>query len=348
MKKNKKFLLTLIILMMAQMLFAGGIRTDDPSKKDERVKRTEEVCEIYRKLKRKVTKESALNFKDYISDEFAKGITDTQFNNIIKMFSLDNPPIDESSSLEEKKLILSYYLLEKYMPRDFNYIQAKNFLFNDEGTNPSKTKITDMQKSNDFYISWIKENDGWYILGMEYDEDSPLHMREKKYDFNKDHARSVFVAQRYEEPFLVCATFPLPLTKENFERYYPGGYFRFKEGRNIYFTAGCSWQLTDIANYFFFDAGVEGRFNIFFGEHFSISPELAALGKLNLVTSDPSIGIAGEGSLTFHFINNSGCDMLAIKTFYQHSLIFPFKKDSDRFDLGTIGLGFYINLDDIF
>ncbi|MBQ1727861.1 MAG: hypothetical protein II039_10805, partial [Treponema sp.] len=172
---------------------------------------------------------------------------------------------------------------------------------------------------------------------------SPLHMREKKYDFNNDKALNVFVAQRYEMLFLVCATLPLPLTKENFERYYPGGYLRFREGKNIYFTAGCSWQLTDRANYFFFDAGVEGRFNIFFGEHFSISPELAAIGKLNLVTSDPSVGIAGEGSLTFHFINDSGYDALAIKTFYQHSFIFPFRKESDRFDLGAIGLGFYIN-----
>ncbi|MBQ5449671.1 MAG: hypothetical protein IIT57_06485, partial [Treponema sp.] len=111
MKKNKKFLLTLIILMMAQMLFAGEMRSDDPSKKDARIKKTEEVCEIYRNLKGTVTKESALKFKDYLSDEFAKGITATQYKNIIKMFSLDTPPINEASSLEEKKLVLSYYLL---------------------------------------------------------------------------------------------------------------------------------------------------------------------------------------------------------------------------------------------
>ena len=344
MKKNsKKFLLALIILMMAQMLFAGEMRSDDPSKKDVRIKKTEEVCKIYRNLNRNVTKESVLKFKDYLSDEFAKSITKAQYNNIIKMFSLDNSPIDESSSLEEKKAILSYYLLEKYMPRDFNSIWTKSSLSEGNGTTPPRTGITDMQDANNFFISWKKENDDWYILGMEYDEDSPLHIREKKYDFNKDKAANVFIAQRHEELFLLCATFPLPLTKENFERYYPGGYLRFRDGRNIYFTAGCSWQLTDIANYFFFDAGVEGRFNIFFGEHFSISPELAAIGKLNLVTSDPSAGIAGEGSLTFHFINNSGCDSLAIKTFYQHSFIFPFRKESDRFDIGTIGVGFYIN-----
>ena len=343
MKKNKKFLLTLIILMMAQMLFAGEMRSDDPSKKDARIKKTEEVCEIYRNLKGSVTKESALKFKEYLSDEFAKSITATQYKNIIKMFSLDTPPIDESSSLEEKKLVLSYYLLEKYWPSGFNSIWTKSSLSDGNGTTPPKTEITDMQDANNFYISWTKENDDWYIYGMEYDEKSPLHMREKKYDFNNDKALNVFVAQRYEMLFLACATLPLPLTKENFERYYPGGYLRFREGKNIYFTAGCSWQLTDIANYFFFDAGVEGRFNIFFGEHFSISPEVAAIGKLNLVTSDPSVGIAGEGSLTFHFIKDSGYDALAIKTFYQHSFIFPFRKESDRFDLGAIGLGFYIN-----
>ena len=98
--------------MMAQMLFAGEMRSDDPSKKDARIKKTEEVCEIYRNLKGTVTKESALKFKEYLSDEFAKGITATQYKNIIKMFSLDTPPIDEGSSLEEKKLVLSYYLLE--------------------------------------------------------------------------------------------------------------------------------------------------------------------------------------------------------------------------------------------
>ena len=344
MKKN--ILFALIIFMMAQMLFAGG-KGRDSSEKDIRIILSEKICKLFPGDRKPLKKETVLKFADYISNEFVNGITNVQYNNIIKMFSLDNLPVDESSSFEEKKFILAYYLLEKYRSRDYGYLYPTDYLKDDKVTGISETKISSgsYSKVNCILISWINENDNWYIAGMKYSEDSILQVREKIYNFNKDHISKIVIAQRPEELVILGVTCPVPFTEENYDVYYPGGYIRGKGGKNIYFTGGFSWQLTDKANYFFADGGAEVRFNVFFGEKFSISPELTALAKLNLVTSDPSAGITGEGGFTFHFINDGGKDFFAIKPFYQHSFIFPFRKESDSFNLGTVGLAVHFKFD---
>jgi len=315
-------------------------------------KQTEELCVIIPTYYQKLKNETVLKFQKYISDEFVKSITEIQYNNIIMMFNLENTPIDENSSLEDKKFLLAYYLLEKYRPRSSSSYHLKNdWTFKAIGQNYqniiSNTAYSSV-KENDIIIDWVKENDNWYIKGMVYDIEAPLHKREKQYNLNKNHISKVIIDGRQEEFSMLCATIPLPFTKENLETYYPGGFFRFKSGRIFNFIGGCNWQLTDKANYFFLDAGMEARINVFFGNHFSISPEIAAIGKLNLITSEPAAGITGEGGLTFHLINRDGKDSVAIKTFYQKVFIFPFRKESNNFDFQAVGIGIYLNFDDIF
>ena len=349
MKKTIKNLVTILAIFMAsQMLFAQS-KNDKNKEKDIRIVRSEEICKIIPSAYDKPLKrDTVTKFSKYISDKYAQSITIVQYNNIIKMFYLKNSPVDENTTIEEKKFILSYFLLQKYRQDETLVVCDK--LIEDNTTAEYKTIISDCpncttnKTHNDIYINWIEENGNWYIYEMSFHTNAPLYMREVKFDYNRDHVRKVFIAPRHEYLFTATGTVPLPATEENLEKYYPGLSLRGKNGRNIYFTGGVSWQMTDVANYFFGDAGVETRFNIFFGDNFSLSPEIAAIAKLNLVTSDPAAGIVGEAGMTFHITSVSGTDLVGIRTFYQHSFIFPFRKESDSFNFGAVGLGFYLNL----
>lgn len=348
MKKTIKNLVTILAIFMAsQMLFAQKIN-DKSKENDIRIILSEEICKIIPLNDKPLKRDTVTKFSKYISDTYAQSITIVQYNNIIKMFYLKNSPVDENTSVEEKKFILSYFLLEKYRPNEYDSYGAKKYLIEDKAASQYKTLISNQsynpETSNDIYINWIEENGSWYICGMSFHVDAPLYMREVKFDYNRDHVRKVFIAPRHEELVTINGTLPLPATEENLEKYYPGLSVKWERGRTFNFEYGVSWQMTDVANYFFCDAGVETRFNIFFGDNFSLSPEIAAIAKLNLVTSDPAAGIVGEAGMTFHITSASGADFFGIRTFYQHSFIFPFRKESDSFNFGAIGLGFYLNL----
>ncbi|GEM_PF-1223588 len=348
MKKTIKNLVTILAIFMAsQMLFAQKIN-DKSKENDIRIILSEEICKIIPLNDKPLKRDTVTKFSKYISDTYAQSITIVQYNNIIKMFYLKNSPVDENTSVEEKKFILSYFLLEKYRPNEYDSYGAKKYLIEDKAASQYKTLISNQsynpETSNDIYINWIEENGSWYICGMSFHVDAPLYMREVKFDYNRDHVRKVFIAPRHEELVTINGTLPLPATEENLEKYYPGLSVKWERGRTFNFEYGVSWQMTDVANYFFCDAGVETRFNIFFGDNFSLSPEIAAIAKLNLVTSDPAAGIVGEAGMTFHITSASGADFFGIRTFYQHSFIFPFRKESDSFNFGAVGLGFYLNL----
>lgn len=348
MKKTIKNLVTILAIFMAsQMLFAQKIN-DKSKENDIRIILSEEICKIIPLNDKPLKRDTVTKFSKYISDTYAQSITIVQYNNIIKMFYLKNSPVDENTSVEEKKFILSYFLLEKYRPNEYDSYGAKKYLIEDKAASQYKTLISNQsynpETSNDIYINWIEENGSWYICGMSFHVDAPLYMREVKFDYNRDHVRKVFIAPRHEELVTINGTLPLPATEENLEKYYPGLSVKWERGRTFNFEYGVSWQMTDVANYFFCDAGVGTRFNIFFGDNFSLSPEIAAIAKLNLVTSDPAAGIVGEAGMTFHITSASGADFFGIRTFYQHSFIFPFRKESDSFNFGAIGLGFYLNL----
>lgn len=348
MKKTIKNLVTILAIFMAsQMLFAQKIN-DKSKENDIRIILSEEICKIIPLNDKPLKRDTVTKFSKYISDTYAQSITIVQYNNIIKMFYLKNSPVDENTSVEEKKFILSYFLLEKYRPNEYDSYGAKKYLIEDKAASQYKTLISNQsynpETSNDIYINWIEENGSWYICGMSFHVDAPLYMREVKFDYNRDHVRKVFIAPRHEELVTINGTLPLPATEENLEKYYPGLSIKWERGRTFNFEYGVSWQMTDVANYFFCDAGVETRFNIFFGDNFSLSPEIAAIAKLNLVTSDPAAGIVGEAGMTFHITSASGADFFGIRTFYQHSFIFPFRKESDSFNFGAVGLGFYLNL----
>lgn len=348
MKKTIKNLVTILAIFMAsQMLFAQKIN-DKSKENDIRIILSEEICKIIPLNDKPLKRDTVTKFSKYISDTYAQSITIVQYNNIIKMFYLKNSPVDENTSVEEKKFILSYFLLEKYRPNEYDSYGAKKYLIEDKAASQYKTLISNQsynpETSNDIYINWIEENGSWYICGMSFHVDAPLYMREVKFDYNRDHVRKVFITPRHEELVTINGTLPLPATEENLEKYYPGLSVKWERGRTFNFEYGVSWQMTDVANYFFCDAGVGTRFNIFFGDNFSLSPEIAAIAKLNLVTSDPAAGIVGEAGMTFHITSASGADFFGIRTFYQHSFIFPFRKESDSFNFGAIGLGFYLNL----
>lgn len=348
MKKTVKKLVTILAIFMAsQMLFAQS-KNDKNKENDIRIILSEEICKIIPLNDKPLKRDTVTKFSKYISDTYAQSITIVQYNNIIKMFYLKNSPVDENTSVEEKKFILSYFLLEKYRPNKYDSYGAKKYLIEDKAASQYKTLISNQsynsETSNDIYINWIEENGSWYICGMSFHVDAPLYMREVKFDYNRDHVRKVFIAPRHEELVTINGTLPLPATEENLEKYYPGLSVKWERGRTFNFEYGVSWQMTDVANYFFCDAGVGTRFNIFFGDNFSLSPEIAAIAKLNLVTSDPAAGIVGEAGMTFHITSVSGTDLFGIRTFYQHSFIFPFKKESDSFNFGAVGLGFYLNL----
>ncbi|MCR5387384.1 MAG: hypothetical protein K6E69_09720 [Treponema sp.] len=348
MKKTVKKLVTILAIFMAsQMLFAQS-KNDKNKEKDIRIVRSEEICKIIPLNDKPLKRDTVTKFSKYISDKYAQSITIVQYNNIIKMFYLKNSPVDENTSVEEKKFILSYFLLQKYRQDETLVVWDK--LIEDNTTAEYKTIISDLpncttnKTHNDIYITWIEENGSWYICEMSFHVDAPLYMREVKFDYNRDHVRKVFIAPRHEELVTINGTLPLPATEENLEKYYPGLSVKWERGRTFNFEYGVSWQMTDVANYFFCDAGVGTRFNIFFGDNFSLSPEIAAIAKLNLVTSDPAAGIVGEAGMTFHITSASGADFFGIRTFYQHSFIFPFRKESDSFNFGAVGLGFYLNL----
>ncbi|WP_318661886.1 hypothetical protein [Treponema sp.] len=348
MKKTIKNLVTILAIFMAsQMLFAQKIN-DKSKENDIRIILSEEICKIIPLNDKPLKRDTVTKFSKYISDTYAQSITIVQYNNIIKMFYLKNSPVDENTSVEEKKFILSYFLLEKYRPNEYDSYGAKKYLIEDKAASQYKTLISNQsynpETSNDIYINWIEENGSWYICGMSFHVDAPLYMREVKFDYNRDHVRKVFIAPRHEELVTINGTLPLPATEENLEKYYPGLSVKWERGRTFNFEYGVSWQMTDVANYFFCDAGVGTRLNIFFGDNFSLSPEIAAIAKLNLVTSDPAAGIVGEAGMTFHITSASGADFFGIRTFYQHSFIFPFRKESDSFNFGAVGLGFYLNL----
>ena len=348
MKKTVKNLVTILAIFTAsQMLFAQKIN-DKSKENDIRIILSEEICKIIPLNDKPLKRDTVTKFSKYISDTYAQSITIVQYNNIIKMFYLKNSPVDENTSVEEKKFILSYFLLEKYRPNEYDSYGAKKYLIEDKAASQYKTLISNQsynpETSNDIYINWIEENGSWYICGMSFHTNAPLYMREVKFDYNRDHVRKVFIAPRHEELVTINGTLPLPATEENLEKYYPGLSVKWERGRTFNFEYGVSWQMTDVANYFFCDAGVGTRFNIFFGDNFSLSPEIAAIAKLNLVTSDPAAGIVGEAGMTFHITSASGADFFGIRTFYQHSFIFPFRKESDSFNFGAVGLGFYLNL----
>ncbi|MBP5587612.1 MAG: hypothetical protein J6X37_02670 [Treponema sp.] len=348
MKKTVKNLVTILAIFTAsQMLFAQKIN-DKSKENDIRIILSEEICKIIPLNDKPLKRDTVTKFSKYISDTYAQSITIVQYNNIIKMFYLKNSPVDENTSVEEKKFILSYFLLEKYRPNEYDSYGAKKYLIEDKAASQYKTLISNQsynpETSNDIYINWIEENGSWYICGMSFHTNAPLYMREVKFDYNRDHVRKVFIAPRHEELVTINGTLPLPATEENLEKYYPGLSVKWERGRTFNFEYGVSWQMTDVANYFFCDAGVGTRFNIFFGDNFSLSPEIAAIAKLNLVTSDPAASIVGEAGMTFHITSASGADFFGIRTFYQHSFIFPFRKESDSFNFGAVGLGFYLNL----
>lgn len=349
MKKTVKKLVTILAIFMAsQMLFAQS-KNDKNKEKDIRIVRSEEICKIIpRDYDKPLKRDTVTKFSKYISDKYAQSITIVQYNNIIKMFYLKNSPVDENTTIEEKKFILSYFLLEKYRPNEYDSYGAKKYLIEDKAASQYKTLISNQsynpETSNDIYINWIEENGNWYIYEMSFHVDAPLYMREVKFNYNRDYIKKVFIAPRHEYLFTATGTVPLPATEENLEKYYPGLSVKWERGRTFNFEYGVSWQMTDVANYFFCDAGVGTRFNIFFGDNFSLSPEIAAIAKLNLVTSDPAAGIVGEAGMTFHITSASGADFVGIRTFFQYSFIFPFKKESDSFNFGAVGLGFYLNL----
>ncbi len=151
----------------------------------------------------------------------------------------------------------------------------------------------------------------------------------------------IVFAQSEENYIGYGATFPIPFTKENYDTFYPGINIRYISNDIFGFTGGLSWQLTDKANYFFLDMGVEGCYNFSLGEKFVIAPNVSIIGKLNLVTSDPAAGVSTEGALNLFFIDQAtGSGKFGIKISYLYSFIFPFKKESDFFHFGTLGIGF--------
>ena len=142
MKKTVKNLVTILAIFTAsQMLFAQKIN-DKSKENDIRIILSEEICKIIPLNDKPLKRDTVTKFSKYISDTYAQSITIVQYNNIIKMFYLKNSPVDENTSVEEKKFILSYFLLEKYRPNEYDSYGEKKYLIEDKAASQYKTLIS--------------------------------------------------------------------------------------------------------------------------------------------------------------------------------------------------------------
>ena len=366
-KMNNKFFFIILFSLFINPAFAQPeSEVVQDAGKTEIIQVTKEFCRKHHK---------ATQIQNFISEEYVNRISTEQYNNIIKMFSIRCDAITEESSLAEKKFILAYWIKEKYFSSDDVRLSLYEFLDADAVKKINDTTyetsihlwaIPDFMDiflemygslnvpENCIIVTWIKEGDEWKINDIIYDFNSPLYKDERRYDLNKKHKSPVLVDARFNKNIDADITIPIVegnLHNKKLEDYYAGGLLRWSKGNNknniFKLYNGFSWQLTDTNNYFFIDFGAGLKFNIFFGNCFAITPEISAIGKINIVLSQLAFGFDTEGGTTFHFHSISGREAFYFRAFYQHTFLYEFdfnseNKDLNNYNFGKLGFGFGI------